>query len=59
LAVVTLALAGAVVGTFMPTLLYAVATGQDSPLGAAGLLVGMCLGLAAGIWFGVAVTKRR
>jgi len=59
LPIIVLAIIGAIVGMVMPSFLFTVATGQDSPFGAAGLLVGMCLGLAAGIWFGLAVTRRR
>jgi hypothetical protein len=59
LAVIVLAFVGAFVGMFAPTFLWAVATGAESPFGGAGLLGGFVAGLAAGIWFGLAVTRRR
>ena len=59
LAIVALAIFGALVGMFMPAFLWAVATGADSPFGGVGLLVGAWLGLVAGIWVGVKVTVRR
>jgi hypothetical protein len=57
-AVVVFALLGALVGMVAPSFLFAVLTGQPNPFGIIGMLAGMWLGLAGGIWFGVRTTRR-
>ena len=59
LLIIVLAIVGSALGMFMPTLLYAIVTGTNSPFGAAGLLAGIVAGLAGGIWAGLQVTARR
>ena len=58
LAVTVLAILGAFLGMLMPSFLFTVATGRPSPLGVVAMFVGLWLGLAGGIWFGVRVTGR-
>ena len=53
-----LAVAGLLVGMAAPTFTYAVLTGQPSPFGALATLAGAGIGLVAGIWAGVRMTRR-